>query len=129
MHSTIRMLLVVATVFSAVLLGLSVPSDAQSACCRINSNGTPIGAESNRCNLSGLETRRLALGSYEVDFTPLSTDVRSFVKLATLDTQAAGSATAELGVADRAGDFSSVFVLIRSNANAAVDRGFNLCLF
>lgn len=121
---------VVVAVFTVLLLGWQPqPADAQTACCRIQSSGVPIGAESFRCNLSGLETRRVALGNYEVDFTPVSTDVRPFVRLATLDTQAAGSINAEIGVADRAGDNSSVFVSIRNNAGAAVDGGFNICLF
>ena len=121
---------VVVAVITVLLLGWQPqPADAQIACCRIQSTGVPIGAESWRCNLSNLETRRIALGQYEVDYTPVSTDVRQFVRLATLDTQAFGSINAEIGVADRAGDNSSVFVSIRNNAGAFVDGGFNLCLF
>jgi hypothetical protein len=49
--------------------------------------------------------------------------------LATLDTQVGGSFTGTIGVSDRAGDPSSVFVLIQNNAGTNTDAGFNLCLF
>ena len=103
-------------------------AEATSACCRIRSNGTVNVAGSFRCNLAVAETRRLGVGIYEVDFTPLSSDVRGTAKSATPDTQTTGSLTGEIGVADRAGDTSSVFVQIRSNTGAALDAGFDLCV-
>jgi hypothetical protein len=128
---SVRQIVSAVFVTVAILLGLQVmEAQAQTACCRINgSNGFAIGAESFRCNLSTLETRRLANGQYEVDFTPVSTDVTRFVKHATLDTQTTGSFTGTIGVADRAGDPSSVFVLIQNNAGVNTNAGFNLCLY
>ncbi|MGE0684482.1 MAG: hypothetical protein AB7P69_26700 [Candidatus Binatia bacterium] len=123
---------IVSVVFMAmaVLLGIQVmEAQAQVACCKVQSTGTPIGAESFRCNLSALETRRLFAGQYEVDFTPLSTTVTKFVKHATLDTQAAGFFSGTIGVADRVGDTSSVFVLIQNKAGVNTDAGFILCLY
>ena len=125
----IRQIVSAVCVATAVLLGIQVmEAQAQTACCRINGiNGFAIGAESFRCNLSGLQTRRLANGQYEVDF--LFPDVRQFVKHATLDTQVGGSFTGTIGVSDRAGDTSSVFVLIQNNAGVNTNAGFNLCLY
>ncbi len=45
------------------------------AWARINADGTVH--ECYRCNKDPDETQRLATGRYEVDFTPLSTDIRS----------------------------------------------------
>ena len=107
---------------------LAEQAEATSACCRIRANGTINGAGSFRCNFAVAETRRLGVGIYEVDFTPLSSDVRGAARSATLDTQTTGSAAGEIGVADRAGDFSSVFVQILSNTGAGLDAGFDLCI-
>ena len=126
-----RQIVAVMFVTVAILLGLQVmEAQAQIACCRINgANGSAIGAESFRCNLSTLETRRLGNGTYEVDFTPVSTNITRLVKHATLDTQAGGSFTGTIGVSDRLGDPSSVFVLIQNNAGVNTNAGFNLCLY
>jgi hypothetical protein len=125
-----RQIVITAFVAVAILLGLQViEAQAQTACCRVQANGVAIGAESFRCNISGVETRNLATGQYEVDFTPVSTNITSFVKQATLDTQVTGSFTGTIGVADRAGDPSSVFVLIQNNAGVNTNAGFNVCLY
>ena len=125
-----KLTVVAVSVFALLPLSMqSRDAQAQTACCRIQSNGVPIGAESFRCNLNAGETRRLAAGQYEVDFTPVGADVTRFTRLATLDTQVGGSFTGTIGVSDRAGDPSSVFVLIQNNAGAGTDAGFNLCLF
>ena len=119
--------------FSFALLGSAFYAQiavAEVACCRILSNGVLSEWESSRrCNGNGAETRRVGTGNYEVDFNWPLTDVRAFTKLATLDTQTTGSTAWMIGVADRSGDVSSVFVAIRNNNNVAVDAGFNLCLF
>jgi hypothetical protein len=123
-------ILVVVAVCTVLLLGWQPqPAEAQTACCRIFSNGAAIFAESFRCNTSSAETRRLALGTYEVDFTPVSTDIRPFVRLATVDSQSTGTGTAEISAVDRSGDTSSLFIQTRSNTGALVDIGFNVCLF
>ena len=122
----VRPLMFVAAVVA--LLGVQVEqAEATRACCRVFANGVARSFGSFGCNLSGAETRRLGLGIYEVDFT-FSADIRGFAKSATLDTQGGGTATGTIGVADRAGDFSSIFVEIRDEAGANVDRGFDACL-
>jgi len=115
--------------FFFVLLGL-LPKQAQAtvACAQINANGTPRAAGSFRVNLNGLETRRLGVGQYEVDFTPVSTDIRNYVRSAVLDTQTTGTLTGQIGVADRAGDLSSVWVDTRNSAGAPQDLPFDLCI-
>jgi len=123
------MVVLVALLVSLMPFGvLTEQAEAAAACCRIFSNGSVNGNGSFRCNFSSAETRRISLGTYEVDFTPLSTDVRVYAKSATLDTQGTGGATGEIGVADRSGDFSSVFVQIRNFNGTLVDAGFDVCL-
>ena len=99
-------------------------------CCKVQSNGNLIAAESsNMCNADVSQTRRVNEGNYEVDFLDPLTDVRPKVKMVTLDTQIGGSVAWMVGVSDRSGDESSVFVKVRNHDNAAVNSGFNLCLF
>lgn len=103
---------------------------AQTACCRINSSGTLIASESSpRCNSDSSHTRRISNGNYEVDFNVPFTDVRTLVKMITLDTQVGGSGAWMVGVSDRSGDISSVFVKVRNHDNKGTNSGFNLCLF
>ncbi|HKA52862.1 MAG TPA: hypothetical protein VKJ47_04305 [Candidatus Binatia bacterium] len=114
---------------AALLLGVQAQhAQATVACCRLFANGAINGNGSFRCNFSGAETRRLAVGTYEVDFTPASNDVRFYAKSATLDTNTGGSTSGEIGIADRAGDVSSVFVTTRTSAGALADRAFDVCL-
>ena len=129
MKSTRLTILAFASMFFFTLLGLlPKPAQATTACCQINANGTPRGAGSFRCNLSGAQTRRVALGAYEVDFTAVSTDIRNYARSATLDTQTTGSLTGQIGLADRAGDTSSVFVFTTNSAGGAQDLPFDLCI-
>jgi hypothetical protein len=107
---------------------LTEQAEATVACCQINSNGTPRAAGSFRCNLSGVETRRVAVGQYEVDFSAVSTDIRNYSRSAVLDTQTIGSTVGEITVADRVGDFSSVFVATFSSAGLFADRAFDICI-
>ncbi len=112
------------------LFGTSKSSATEQVCCKIESTGTLIEAESNiLCNPDISQTRKLSDGNYEVDFLDPLTDVRPKVKLATLDTQSGGSVAWMIGVSDRSGDESSVFVKVRNNDNNSVNSGFNLCLF
>ena len=117
--------------FALIASGLYSQATEAAICCRIQSNGVIISSESHPlCNTSGASTRRLSTGNYEVDFdNPPFGDVRRMVKLITLDTQFGGSTAWMVGVSDRSGDTSSVFVKIRNNNNGAVNSGFNLCLF
>jgi hypothetical protein len=121
----------------AVVLGLLAllpePSaEAQIGCCRVLPDGTAVSATPpavNTCNLSPAQTRRLAAGRYEVDFTPISDDVEGFLKFVTCDTiNNFGATTCELGTAGRDGDASSVFVRTTNAAGADSDRGFNVCV-
>ena len=120
-----------ASMFFFVLLGLlPKPAHATVACCQINANGTLRSAGSFRCNPSGLETRRLALGLYEVDFTPVSTDIRNYPRSAVLDTQATipTAVAGQIGLADRFGDFSSILVRTTNSVGVNVDSGFDICI-
>jgi len=121
--------LALASMFFFTLLGLlPKPAQATTACCQINANGTPRGAGSFRCNLNGGETRRVAVGQYEVDFTPVSTDIRNYARSAVLDTQTTGFTTGEITVADRAGDTSSIFVATFTSGGGFADRPFDICI-
>jgi hypothetical protein len=124
-------LLVILAVFVLTLVPfafLAEQAEATTACCRLRADGTINTAGSFRCNQNVAETRRLSLGNYEVDFSPISADIRGIARSATLDTQAAGILTGEIGVADRAGDTSSVFVEIRDAGGALLDAGFDVCI-
>jgi hypothetical protein len=123
--------IVVLAAFVIALVPFALMTDqaeAAAACCQINANGTPRASGSFRCNLSSLETRRVGVGSYEVDFTPVATDIRNFARSATLDTQTTGTTVGEIGLADRAGDLSSVFVSTYGSNGALVDKAFDLCI-
>jgi hypothetical protein len=115
---------------SVLLGGQPEQAAAQQACCRITPGGTAIAAESFKCNTNSAETRRLAPGQYEVDFTPLNTDVRRFVRLCTIDSQTNANSEA-LGITcvDRFGDNSSIFVRIQDQNGNVTNEGFNACLF
>jgi hypothetical protein len=117
-------------VAAVVLLGVQVQqAQATVACCRVFANGAARTFGSFKCNLSGVETRRLGVGTYEVDFQ--FTDVRGWAKSATPDNQTTGTPVGlEIAVADRSGDVSSVFVTIRRglDSDILVDQGFDLCL-
>jgi hypothetical protein len=98
------------------------------AWARINADGTI--AACWRCNTDPAETRLvpgLGAGAYEVDFTPLATDITGRPRSATIED--AASFAHMVGVANRAGDASSVFVNTRNNANAAANIGFVLLVY
>ena len=121
--------LALASMFFFTLLGLlPKPAQATTACCQINANGTPRPAGSFRCTLSSAQTQRVGVGQYEVDFTPVSTDIRNYARSAVLDTQSTGFTVGEITVADRAGDPSSVFVATFTSGGAFADRAFDICI-
>jgi len=98
------------------------------AWAQIAANGSVVACW--RCNTDPAETRLvpgLGAGSYEVDFTPLATDIRGRPRSATIDD--VNSFAAMLAVANRNGDTSSVFVNTRSGANAASNIGFVLLIY
>ena len=120
-----------ASMFFFVLLGLlPKPAHATLACCQISANGTPNFAGSFRCNLSSLQTRRIALGLYEVDFSPVSTDIRNYPRSAVLDTQVTipTAVAGQIGVSDRFGDFSSILVRTTNSFGVNADSGFDICI-
>jgi hypothetical protein len=124
------MIILVAFVVGLVPIVVTPPqAEAAVACCQINSNGTPRPAGSFRCNLSAFETRRVAVGAYEVDFSAVSSDIRNFPRSAVLDTQTIGQTVGEITVADRVGDFSSVFVATYNSAGTPQDRSFDICIY
>jgi hypothetical protein len=112
----------------ALLGGLAEQAQATVACCRLLASGAINGNGSFRCNFSTLETRRLGVGLYEVDFTPVSNDVRFYAKSATLDSQGSSFPSGQISLANRTGDVSSVFVATFASTGALADRGFDLCL-
>jgi hypothetical protein len=122
--------LVVLTVLLLTLVPLGFlaeRAEATTACCAINANGTPIGTDSFLCNLSAAQTRRLAVGQYEVDFNFAS--ILNFNKTCAIDGHTTGVVlSGECAINDRAGDTSSVFVTTRTSAGVAADRPFNVCI-
>jgi hypothetical protein len=79
-----------------------------------------------RCNTDPAETRRLEEGTFEVDFTPLATDIRGRPWLAiVIQTQVASTVTLEVGPVDP----SSVFVTTHDATGARDDRTFFLVIF
>lgn len=81
-----------------------------------------------RCNTSTAETRKLSTGTYEVDFT-FNTTIATRPRTALLDTHTTGSAIGMIGLADRAGDATSVYVRTYSAAGAAADQPFTIVIY
>jgi len=81
------------------------------------------------CNTNTLETRKISTGTYEVDFTPLSTDIRAYPRLASLGSH--GNVLSNtIGLADRGTDTSSIYVRIYDADNPAtlVDSDFTIVI-
>jgi hypothetical protein len=99
------------------------------AWARINADGTV--ASCWRCNQDTNETRRLAMGGYEVDFTPLSTDIRGRPRMAILDAFGAiySFAGGGIRVSDNFADPSSVIVNIYDPDGNDQDSSFDLIIF
>jgi hypothetical protein len=90
---------------------------------QIDADGTIVACW--RCNTDPNETRLTATGHYEVDFTPLSTDITGRPRLAVLDGHTTFTpAHGTIILADRSGDPSSVVLRIRNEAGAAADAPF-----
>jgi hypothetical protein len=99
------------------------------AWAQIEADGTIVACW--RCNTDPAETRRFANGSYEVDFTPLATDITGRPRSATIDDLFDGEAEpGSITLADReAGDLSSVFVGTHDASGAFSDRPFVLIIY
>jgi hypothetical protein len=82
-----------------------------------------------RCNRDPNETRRLATGAYEVDFTPLATDITGRPRSATLDSNTENQVMAgAIILGDRSADSSSVLVTTRLDGSAS-DLPFVLIIY
>jgi hypothetical protein len=98
------------------------------AWAQINADGTI--AACWRCNTDPAETRRDAAGQYEVDFTPLATDITGRPRSATVDNIGAGFVPARtITLADRFEDPSSVFVATADLSDAFTDTPFVLIIY
>ena len=97
------------------------------AWARINSNGSVHSCY--RCNVASSETQSTGVGSYEVDFTPLATDITSRPRSAILDRHSTGITEGQVSLADRAGDLSSVFVRTTSSDGTNLDIAFTLIIY
>ena len=85
---------------------------------QVNANGTIANSS------GGVTGSRIALGQYEIDF---GRNITACGFYATQGEAGAGGAPgAILGVTDRGGNVEAVFVTVRTNANAAADRAFQL---
>jgi hypothetical protein len=78
------------------------------AWARINPDGTV--AACWRRNTDPAETQALDPGTFEVDFTPLATDIRGRPRSATIDGGGQAALAGFIVIEDRTGDSSSVFV-------------------
>jgi hypothetical protein len=99
------------------------------AWARINADGTV--ASCYRCDPSAAETQLILglTGSYEVDFTPLGTDISSRPWSCSLGTGAVFGAIGQIGCVQRSGDASSIFVDIRNTTGAAANQAFTVVVF
>jgi hypothetical protein len=105
------------------------------AWARLNRNGTILSCY--RCNTNVLETRKLFVGTYEVDFTPLGVDIRSRPRTATLDFHLSednviyqpGAPRGEIGLAGVFGDQSSVYVQTFTSGGILADKDFTIVIY
>ena len=98
------------------------------AWARINADGTI--ASCWRCNTDPNQTRRVAVGQFEVDFSPLGPDITERPRTVILDALATGTAPEGIArVADRNGDASSVFVGPDDLTGAGVDLPFVVVIY
>jgi hypothetical protein len=98
------------------------------AWAQINADGTIEACW--RCNTDTGETQRLNTGIYEVDFTPLASDVSGRPRLATVDNHGGGATPVIIiGLADRNGDASSIAVSTSDDDGAATNAAFVLMVY
>ena len=98
------------------------------AWARINANGSI--AACWRCNTDPLETGNVNTGTYEVDFTPLGTDIRARPRSAVLDSHVATAfIPADSIRLNDSGDTSSVVVRTSSQNLGSVNSPFTLFIY
>ena len=97
-------------------------------CCKVHLSGILVSEESHKlCDTN--KTLRIGVGIYRVGFSSPLNDVRSKVKLITLDTQTIGHTWGMAGVSDLVGSPDSVFIRVHGENGDSKDSGYNLCLF
>ena len=98
------------------------------AWAQINADGTIVACW--RCNTDPNETQRIAAGHYEVDFTPLATDITGRPRLAILDGHDTSTpAHGTIVLADRTDDPSSILLRSKDEAGDFADAPFVLMIF
>jgi hypothetical protein len=100
------------------------------AWAQINGDGAIVACW--RCNTDPSETRRIGEGQYEVDFTPLATDITGRPRLATFDTHVSvvnGLRGGAVHLGDLDDDASLVFVVTTDSAGADADRSVVLMIY
>ena len=97
-------------------------------CCKVHPIGSLVSEESHKlCDAN--KTSSYGVGTYRVGFSDPLNDVRTKVKLITLDTQTTGSTWGMAGVADLSGSPDTVFIRVHDENGDPKDSGYNLCLF
>lgn len=81
-----------------------------------------------RCNTNAAETRKISTGNYEVDFV-FATSIATRPRTALLDTHVTGSVIGMIGLADRAGDATSVFVQTYNSSGVLSDQPFTVVIY
>jgi hypothetical protein len=98
------------------------------AWAQISADGTILACW--RCNTDPAETRWIAAGHYEVDFTPLSTDISGRPRLAILDGHTTSTpAHGTIILADRFDDASSILLRSHDQAGNSADAPFVLVVY
>lgn len=99
------------------------------AWCQVSATGNFIAGY--RCNSSVTETRRITdPGNYEVDFTALSSDIRSrSYVISCTDPDASSIGCEEVTGVARSGDTSSIFVQTRNSDGTTVNSVFTILIY
>ena len=101
------------------------------AWARINENGSILGCW--RCNKNSMQTKRLGIGTYLVDFTPLNPDISARPIVTVARTNAFTSSTQVwrvIGISIDSTDKSAVTVVtVRGDTGATFDTDFTIMVF
>ena len=113
---------------AAVPAGSLKANHGQVLCtAAISADGTV--AAGQHVNKSAFQTRRLSIGTYEVDFKQPCGNVtaaKGFARWVQVDTLTTGTAAGSCTTADRAGDASSVWVQCINAVGGLADQSFFL---
>jgi hypothetical protein len=125
------LVLVGAAVLGLLALLPEQPAEAQVACCRILSTGAPVAptpGNTGVCSQSVLLTKRVAVGTYQVDFTALAPNIIQHLKFVSIDRFGGGTSTGQITALDRPGVPSAVEVRTTNSAGIFQDNGFSVCV-